>query len=284
MIIVRIQGGLGNQLFQYAAGSSLAQHLGTICKLDVSSLHNKQLRQLELNYFSFEPLIATHKEIKDFVWFPSLYRHSPALFSKLGKNIYREPHFHFDKNFSQLTNPVYLNGYWQSEKYFLANENRLRNELTIKHELISHLAGRVQEWFSKETIAVHIRRGDYLQKKIQDYHGILTADYYNNAIAAIAVKVNNPFFCFFSDDINWVKENINIQHPHEFVSGYTKSAIEDFYLMSQCKHNIIANSSFSWWAAWLNKNTGKTVIAPQNWFSNANLDTKDLIPQNWLRI
>ena len=284
MIIIRIQGGLGNQLFQYAAGRCLAEKLYTECKLDLSSLHKNQLRQSDLNYFSFEPLIATKKEIKQFVFFPSLYRHSPALFSKLGKNIYREPHYHFDENFYRIKNPVYLDGYWQSEKYFKPLEVLLRKELTIKHELVSHLAGSTKEWSSKETIAVHIRRGDYTQQKIQDYHGTLSAGYYNNAIDALAAKFNNPFFCFFSDDIKWVKENINIQYPHEFISGYTKSAIEDFYLMSQCKHNIIANSSFSWWAAWLNNHPGKMVIAPRQWFNNANLDTKDLTPENWLCI
>lgn len=284
MIIVRIQGGLGNQLFQYAAGSSLAQRLGTICKLDITSLHNKQLRQLELNYFSFEPLIASKEEIKEFVWFPSLYRHFPALFSKLGKNIYREPHFHFDETFSQLTNPVYLDGYWQSEKYFKPVEDIIRKGLTINKELVNHLAGRIKEWPIKETISVHIRRGDYTQKNVLGYHGILSASYYNNAIAAIAQKTSNPHYCFFSDDIDWVKENIHLEHPHEFISGFTKSAIEDFYLMSQCRHNIIANSSFSWWAAWLNNNLNKTVIAPAKWFNHANHNTKDLIPDEWIRL
>lgn len=284
MVIVRIQGGLGNQLFQYAAGSSLAQRLGTVCKLDLTSLHKKQLRQLELNYFSFEPLIATKEEIKEFVWLPTLYRHSPAFFSKLGKNIYREPHFHFDENFAQLPNHVYLDGYWQSEKYFSSNESRLRNELIIKPAYIQHLQEWVEEMEQNQSVSVHIRRGDYINKKVTDYHGVLTTDYYNKSIRILAQKNPSIKLYFFSDDINWVKQNINIELPHEFISGKTRSTIEDFYLMSKCRHNIIANSSFSWWTAWLNSNKSKTIIAPQNWFKRTDLDTKDLIPKNWLRI
>lgn len=284
MIIIRIQGGLGNQLFQYAAAKCLAEKLDTSCKLDVSSLNQKQSRQLELNQFSFKPVLASDKEIKKHLFLPSLYRHSPALFGRLGRNIYREPHFHFDEKFYDIKKPVYLNGYFQSEKYFKPAEDLISKEFTVNPLLIGHLKGRIQEWQPKETIAVHIRRGDYTNKKIQDYHGILPADYYNKAIALLAEKIANPYFCFFSDDIGWVKENIIISDPHEFTSSVTQSAIEDFHLMTQCKHNIIANSSFSWWAAWLNNHSGKTIVTPRQWFNNVKLDTKDLIPENWIRI
>ena len=284
MIIIRIQGGLGNQLFQYAAAKCLAEKTGALCKLDTSSLHQNQLRQLDLTSFSFEPIVATTKEIKQFVYLPSLYRHSPCFLSKLGKNIYRESHFHFDEKFYSLNNPVYLDGYFQSEKYFKPVENIIRTGFTVKPSLVSHLKGRIFEWQASETVAVHIRRGDYTNKKIQDYHGILTADYYNKAIALVAEKITTPYFCFFSDDIDWVKKNIIISFPHEFTSSFTNSAIEDFYLMTQCRHNIIANSSFSWWAAWLNNHSKKTIIAPKKWFNKAKIDTKDLFPHDWMQL
>jgi Glycosyl transferase family 11 len=281
MIIIRIQGGLGNQLFQYAAGKCLAHRLDTVCKLDVSSLHQNQLRKLELDYFSFAPLIASQKEIKQFLYFQSLYRHKPSLFARFGKNIYREPHYHYDGNFTKLKEPLYLDGYWQSEKYFFSVADIIRQGYIIQKPFIAHLENKVSQFQSVNSVAVHIRRGDYSQKNIANYHGILTAAYYNSAIGLLSEKLNNPFFYFFSDDINWVRQNININYPHEFLSGQTKPAIEDFYLMSRCHHNIIANSSFSWWAAWLNNNPEKIVIAPKNWFNKAPLNTKDLIPKDW---
>lgn len=284
MIIVRIQGGLGNQLFQYAAARCLAERLGTVCKLDTSSLHTKQLRQLDLDKFSAGIQVANKKEIRQFSFFPALYRHSPAFFSMLGKNIYREPHYHFDEKFFNLKDPVYLDGYFQSEQYFKPIESIIRTAYTINPSLTAHLNFKKEELLNRESISVHIRRGDYTQKKLLKVHGLQPASYYNHAIKTMAEKIHQPFFYFFSDDIEWVKTNIELNYPHEFVSGITQSAIEDFFLMSQCRHNIIANSSFSWWAAWLNANTNKQVIAPAKWFNQSANDTKDLIPAGWLTL
>lgn len=282
MIIIRIQGGLGNQLFQYAAARNLAEQEGAELKLDLLSFHSGQVRNLELSAFNFEPLQASLKEIKQFSRFPQLYRHNPVLFSKLGRHIYREPFYHFDSNFLNLKDPVYLDGFFQSEKYFKAIEDIIRKEFIVKAELVKHLTEIINQWKDKETVSVHIRRGDYTQKKYLAYHGLLTAEYFNQSIKIISEKINHPHFCFFSDDINWVKKNINITASHTFISDFTKTAIEDFYLMSQCKHNIIANSSFSWWAAWLNNNPKKNIIAPQKWFNEAPHNTKDLIPNGWI--
>jgi hypothetical protein len=284
MIIVRIQGGLGNQLFEYAAARCLAEKWQVECKIDTSSLHAHQLRQLDLEHFELTVHKASLKEIKQFSLFPQLYRHAPAFFSKLGRNIYREPHFHFDPRFFTLTDPVYLDGYFQSEKYFKPIENLLRRELTVKENLIKHLATYKEKLQQQESVAVHIRRGDYAQKKMLEIHGLQPPAYYNEAIKKMAQKLNRPFFYFFSDDIEWVKANITLDHPHEFITGFTQTAIEDFYLMTQCKHTIIANSSFSWWAAWLNNNTNKIVIAPAKWFNKAPHNTQDLLSANWLVI
>lgn len=284
IVISQLKGGLGNQLFQYAAAKSLAHHLQASLKLDITTFKHSQTRLFKLDYFCIPLEIAAKEEIGRFICFPSLYRHSPKFFSIISKHIYREPYFHYNEHFFNLKKPIYLDGYWQSYKYFDSIEKVLREELTIKDVFIKHFSEKINELRNINSIAIHIRRGDYTIKRIADFHGVLPVKYYNEAIQIMTEKINNPKFYFFSDDINWVKENIQISHPHEFVTSYTKSAIEDFYLMSQCKHNIIANSSFSWWAAWLNPNPSKIVIAPKKWFNKSPHNTTDLIPNEWIKL
>jgi hypothetical protein len=131
---------------------------------------------------------------------------------------------------------------------------------------------------------VHIRRGDFLKSKTAAYHGVLGAFYFEKAIGIIKDKEPSASVYFFSDDINWVKQNLARHGNAEFASSFTGSAIEDFYLMTKCQHNIIANSSFSWWPAWLNTNPEKIVVAPKKWFNQSSINTNDLIPESWIRI
>jgi hypothetical protein len=284
MIIARLQGGLGNQLFQYAAARALATRLHKPFRLEtITSLQKDKLRHIALNDFNIPFELATVKEIKQFLYFPGLYRHQPGFFSKFGKHIYREPHFHFDQQFLQLDDPVYLDGFWQSHLYFKDIEDSIRQDITVRPGLIQNVVSKAKELQNKSSVAVHIRRGDFLNPKAAAYHGILDAAYYSKAITLLAEKIPGASIHYFSDDIEWVKANLPAENA-EYVSSFTNSAIEDFYLMTQCKHNIIANSSFSWWPAWLNNNPGKIVIAPKNWFANPAINTNDLIPGEWLRI
>jgi hypothetical protein len=286
MIIVRLQGGLGNQLFQYAAGKALAAKLDKPFKLEtITSLQKDKRRHIALNELHTDFDLASIKEVKEFVSFSKLYRHNPAFFSKFGKNIYREPHFHFDNNFFQLNDPVFLDGFWQSPLYFKDIEKIIRQEFTVKPELIKNVIAKGKELEDKPSIAVHIRRGDFLNEKIAAYHGVLSPFYYERAIRAVKEKDPAASVYFFSDDIEWVKKNIAVDRNAELVSAFTKSAIEDFYLMTKCRHNIIANSSFSWWPAWLNTHSDKIIVAPKKWFADkSGLDTNDLLPTDWMRI
>lgn len=285
MIIVRLQGGLGNQLFQYAAGKALATLTTSQLKLErITSLGKKGHRNLELDNFNIDYQLATRKELKKFVPFPSFYRHRPSFFSKLNPLIYREREFSFDSNFFNLHGPVYLDGYWQSPKYFAGIQDTLEKEIEIKHDRIAQVEYLAQEFRNKPSVSVHIRRGDFTNPKLLAYHGVLGKEYYENAIQRISRQVPDATFFYFSDDITWVKENLSLPKSSVLVSSITRSSIEDFYLMSCCHHNIIANSSYSWWAAWLNKNREKIVIAPKNWFAVADINTSDLIPGNWIRI
>ncbi|HEY6505829.1 MAG TPA: alpha-1,2-fucosyltransferase [Chitinophagaceae bacterium] len=284
MIIARLQGGLGNQLFQYAAAKALSLKLNTPFKLEtITSLQKDRQRQIALNDLHAKFELATKKEIKQFLYFPALYRHQPAFFANLGKHIYREPHFHFDPNFFRLDDPVFLDGFWQSPEYFKDIEDIIRQDFTVKEELIKNVKEKGKELESKASVAVHIRRGDFLNSKAATYHGVMNAEYYLNGLRLIQEKIPGASIHYFSDDIEWVKTNLPADNA-EFVSSYTKSAIEDFYLMTKCRHNIIANSSFSWWPAWLNNNSGKIIVAPKNWLADSRINTNDLISPGWIRI
>jgi len=284
LIIVRLQGGLGNQMFQYAAGKALAAQLNAPFKLDtITSLQKDKRRSIALEELETKFELASWKEVKEFVRFPALYRH-PVSLLKGGNHIYREPHFHFDKNFFKINDPVFLDGFWQSPQYFESIENIIRQDFAVKPGFIQNVIEKGKELESTNSLAVHIRRGDFLNPKIAAYHGVLSAFYFEKAIALVKEKEPSATVYFFSDDIDWVKQNLARYKNAEFVSSFTHSAIEDFYLMTKCRHNIIANSSFSWWPAWLNTNPGKIVVAPKKWFAVSSINTSDLIPANWIRI
>ncbi|MBC7947013.1 MAG: alpha-1,2-fucosyltransferase [Chitinophagaceae bacterium] len=285
MIIVRLQGGLGNQLFQYAAAKALATRLGRGFKSEIiTSLQKDKLRTIALNDLQAPFELATPKEIRNFIQFPLLYRHKPALVARMGKHIYREPHFQYDPHFLTLTDPVYLDGFFQSPKYFQDIEELIRQDFQVRSEQVQAVMQKGKELTAKSSVAIHIRRGDFANAKAVNYHGILTSEYYMKAIEVIKSKVPGASFHFFSDDIAWVKEKIPMDKGSELVSLQTTSSIEDFYLMTKCQHNIIANSSFSWWTAWLNNNPGKNVIAPKKWFVVEGINTDDLIPAGWIRL
>ena len=136
------------------------------------------------------------------------------------------------------------------------------------------------------SVCIHIRRGDYVEDIITNqFHGVCNLDYYYRSIEYIASKIKNPYFFVFSDDPLWVKQNLILKYPCDYIDqNFGKKDYEDMRVISKCKHNIIANSSFSWWGAWLNINPNKIVIAPKNWFKSKAINTKDLIPESWFKI
>jgi hypothetical protein len=285
MVIVQLTGGLGNQLFQYAAGKSLALSQGSKLKCDLGSYGKQGSRSFDLNCFKLDVEVATREELESLQSKNLITKALQRTLPPHKRKAYREPHFHFDPSFFSARKDIYLKGNWQSERYFKRFEDQIKNEFEIKEEYVSHLEELASSLMSQSSISVHIRRGDYLQQQFLQYHGVLSAHYYNEAIKQIAQNVTNPKFYFFSDDIQWVMQNLDLDFPHEFISGKaTRSSIEDFYLMQSCQHNIIANSSFSWWAAWLNRNPGKNIVAPRQWFQQGPKDTYDLLPDKWIKV
>lgn len=286
MILVELNGGIGNQMFQYAAAKSLALHKKTILKLDVTPASHKSMpqelkaRPFDLHYFDLPDPIAASLEIASFLTTKQLGKIIEKTKANHKRKIYREPFFHYDENFFKANGDVFLKGLWQSEKYFKPFEKEIRNIFTFKE--VSHLAS--QNLKNETSVSVHIRRGDYLTKISQEILGTLPISYYQQAIEVIKSKISNSTFYFFSDDIDWAKSNFQIPNAIFVSNSLTKNHFEDLYLMTQCQHNIIANSSFSWWGAWLNDNPNKIVIAPERWFNKGPKDTQDLIPEGWIKI
>ena len=285
MIISHINGGLGNQMFQYAAGRTLAHLNKTFLKLDASSFEENKLRSFDLLCFNAQIGFATNQEISTLKPAHNFEKAFQYLSPLKRRSYYREREFCFDEKVLRLGKNVYLKGYFQSEKYFLPIKEIIQKEFLLKDEAIV----RVKHYFDasdySNRVSVHIRRGDMVTDPLAaERHGVMPISYYQKGIEILKSKISNPQFYFFSDDINWVKENFN-NNDATFVSGeISNTHFEDLYLMSQCGHNIIANSSFSWWGAWLNNNPGKIVIAPNKWYNSGPQDTQDLIPSTWIRI
>jgi hypothetical protein len=291
MIIVKLKGGLGNQLFQYATGRAIAERTGMTLKLDVSSYQSDALRNYRLRAYPVVDKFATAEEIECLNpskahyarWTASRIRN--ALKPYYGRSYLKERGFPFDPAILQVRQPVYLNGYWQSEKYFADIADVLVREFTPASPLSPENEALVVRMAASSSVSLHIRRGDYVASpEALRVHGVVPLDYYRQAMSLMAGRVPAPHFFIFSDDMAWVQENLSADHPMTFVgSERSNQDYDDLRLMSCCRHHITANSSFSWWGAWLNRRPDKIVVAPQKWFA-APIDTRDLIPAGWIRV
>lgn len=295
MIIVRLWGGLGNQMFQYATGRRLAGIHGTRLILDTSRLAAADTpREFELGYFRIAAEPATEAE-RDLCAQLERRRRKPlcrmmekaGLLPRLsGFFYYRERSFTFDERVLALSDNVCLDGYWQSEKYFREIRDTLTREFIPRGEFSEVNRRLAREMEACDSVSLHVRRGDYVSNPAAArYHGTCDLDYYARAMEEIAKRVAAPRIFVFSDDPEWASANLRLPLPATVIGHNGASGCgDDMSLMRLCRHHIIANSSFSWWGAWLSRNPGKTVIAPARWFNEAGLDTRDLIPRDWLRI
>jgi len=296
MIIMYLQGGLGNQMFQYALGKCLALKHNTTLKLYVGFLSQKPknphytLRDYELNLLNIEENFASEEEVihlfnaKPRLSVRLLYRllHKPIPYFK--RPSIKELSTSFDENIFNINNNSILVGYWQSEKYFKEIENIIRSEFTSKNRMSESGLTILKLIQSCNSIGVHFRRGDYVKdSETNKYHGVCSEQFYLDAFSYIVKQVEQPVFFMFSDDIEWVKENVRFNFQFYYVENTLKNKQEDLWLMSACKHNIIANSSYSWWAAWLNSNPNKIVIAPAKWVAKEGVDTNDFLPEKWIK-
>lgn len=291
MIIVKLQGGLGNQMFQYALGRSLSIKKNTSLALDISSFNSDPLRAYALEAFCAYQESAKSENIEKL----SRFRR------KSGKNNFfhnffiakwhkyaSEKQFHFDPDVFKVSRDSYLDGYWNTEKYFANIRSTILEDFKLKAPLIGKNAETAELILKNDSIAVHIRRGDYANNPTtRTTHGLMGQEYYSRALAYIGEKIKDPTLFIFSDDIPWVKANL----PFPFKTIYVdwndeKHAHEDLRLMSLCKHHVIANSTFSWWGAWLSQNPNKIVIGPKQWFNQVkkSIDTRDILPGSWIKM
>ena len=291
MIIIEIKGGLGNQMFQYAVGKHLSLKRGVELKLDLRYLQEKQeeaehiKRDFELNKFNIKAEIATEADLKIVEERKSKF---DFLLPYYKRNIVKDKTKKFDKKIFLTSDNSLLKGYWQSEKYFQAVESVLRQDFIFEKEdndeYFLQIKNKIE---TTNSVGIHFRRGDYVTNHTTNkHHGVCSLEYYRKAMQTIASKIEYPEFFIFSDEIQWVKNNLKTDFPVHFIENSCEELHSDFRLMSSCKHNIIANSSYSWWAAWLNTNKEKIVIAPQKWFATQRLQskTKDLIPHEWIKL
>lgn len=276
MIIVKLRGGLGNQMFQYALGRNLALKNNTRLKFDITELKRDKLRNYELNIFQISADILS--------WFESVFLRT--LFKIFHGNYayIREKSLHFDRTLLEKKGNLYLDGYWPCEKYFRHIRDILKKDFEIRSEPNKKNKLMLKKIKNTNSVCIHVRRGDYVKNpKTNKFHGTCSLKYYYNSIKRIEKKVKNPVFFVFSDDLGWSKKNLKINHSTVFVDiNGPENGCEDLRLMSNCNHFIIANSSFSWWGAWLSENEDKIIFAPKRWFNGS--DGGDIIPKVWIRI
>jgi Glycosyl transferase family 11 len=297
LVITRLIGGLGNQMFQYAAGRALALRRGAALKLDVTgfaAVGNHTKRRYELDSFPIQGSAASDVDLARFdragrVRSPRLDRVLRAL--RVGRRdgawpIYREPHFQFDRVMPRLQAPVYLDGYWQSDRYFSDIAGVLRQEFTVAAPLDRENEALAAGIDAVDAVSLHVRRGDYVDDPATNrFHGVCSPDYYQRAVDYVTTRVGVPHLFVFSDDQQWTRANLRFAVPMTFVDANPPDCgYRDMRLMARCRHHIVANSSFSWWGAWLNPSREKIVVAPRRWFGASSNDTRDLIPPDWMRL
>jgi hypothetical protein len=293
MIIVKMIGGLGNQMFQYAAARRLAEARKTVLKMDLSYLLDRArrkefiFRSYSMDIFRCRETFASEKETVRLT--ERRTSKAAALLSKIittrsSSPVICEPHFHFYKELLGAPDNVYLDGYWQSEKYFKDIDKIIRDEFTFRAGLSENCKDLAKKIESSNSICLNVRRTDFVT--VDSSLQFIGLDYIERGMKKITEMVDHPSFFIFSDDIEWCRENIKHSSPVSFVThDFAGDRFKDYLqLMILCKHFIIPNSTFGWWAAWLNKNPSKIVIAPKRWFSDPSINTDDLIPEGWVRI
>lgn len=292
MIVTRLSGGLGNQMFQYAVARSVALKNNTKVGLDVYDLldHTPRpgftFREYCLDIFNIEA------EVVDQSLLPFRYRSlgGGSLRTFLNKirrkflvGLGKEQGFKFNKDIFHLGDKAYLDGYWQSYKYFEDYSDIIRKDFTFKKPFEEKINLLKKEIEGTESVCLHVRKGDYVGNS---FHYILSPEYYYEALKVILENVAVDKIYVFSDDVDWCQAHLKFNLPIVFVSrdyaGYKDSG--HLALMMSCKNFIIANSSFSWWAAWLASNENKVVVAPKNWFGRSDINTSNRIPKEWIRI
>ena len=281
MLKIRINGGLGNQLFQYATAFALSKYIKTDMQVDISEAINYRVHPLRLTALNCSAKFDKKSSLIDKIL---LHPYSIKFFSTFFTQYYIESGLKFDENLKNVANNKLLIGYFQSEMYFKSYRSELLKEFFPKKKFSNYQNSLAQKIQKRDSLSIHIRRGDYISNEnANSVHGVCNKDYFDRALDHLKKqhKISSETNVFiFSDDIDWCKENLSFPYSMEFIRGDLDSPELDMWLMSYCSHNIISNSTFSWWGAWLNQNNEKIVIAPKEWFANGM--ECDIQPKHWI--
>lgn len=286
MVHVILNGGLGNQMFQLATGFALSRKLNTELIIDLSFFHQHENktwnRPYELDIFNHDCNIQKNNLLNRYLTslIPFLKK------KKVGQKILKQLRYYcpdeFNYNeFNSLKNGTTLFGYFTNEHYFKQYREEILTKFTFKYPVPTECQEVFNEITKENSVSVHIRRGDYLNSKNTTIYASYPIEWYQEAIQMIKKEVSSPFFFFFSDDIDWVKNNfVDIENSTFIDINKGGNSYNDLRLMSRCKHNIITNSTFSWWGAWLNQNEHKIVIAPKYYYKDKN--RPNFMPATWV--
>ena len=299
MIIVRLMGGLGNQMFQYAAGLRLAMRHRTPLTLDLSFLLDRSrndnivFRDFDLKLFEIPEKIASSRQVRRFRRLASPGSRSVCerVEDRLVKRrMFSEESYQLDRRVLELPDNTYLEGYFQNEGYFtdaasiVRDRFRFRNMEDSLPEVTKHVAIAIQD---SNSVCLNVRRGDYVNNPATNaYHGVCEINYFSGAISHFRDALVNPHFFVFSDDQNWCRREFPEGREFTIVGNehYGPQFFQKFWLMTRCKHFIIPNSSFGWWAAWLAEFEGKLVVRPSHWFKASEIRDVDICPSSWIKI
>ncbi|MEK7212332.1 MAG: alpha-1,2-fucosyltransferase [Patescibacteria group bacterium] len=297
MVTINIRGGAGNQMFQYAFAKALARAKNTDFRLDLTQLLDRTPRSItfrnyELGAFRIAPCFTLLSRLAMKLSAPLIYLGVSYALTRakdiagIQKRVV-ERKIGFHPEIFSIKGDVYLDGWWQSEKYFKSIEREVREDFSFRAPLTSELKVIGERMGQDDSVCLHVRRGDYVTNPNASREiGFVGKNYYERALEFIVKRVPSPRFFVFSDDIPWCRENLRTGFLTEFIGADYAGGrwYEHLELMTLCKHFVIANSSFSWWAAWLGSRPGKIVIAPKRWFNDPDLSSKDVVPESWIRV
>jgi hypothetical protein len=281
MVIIKLKGGLGNQLFQYAYGRVLAIKNNVEVRYEFEGKSGDTAREYKLGFFNTKAPFPTPEESRK-------VKKSYGMFSTINdlfkKKILRQYNIGYVPS-TLLKKSGYVEGYWQSYKYLNQIKKELLQEIQLKNPIDIKYAELIKQMRDTQSVSVHIRRGDYINDpKTKAEHYCFGIEYYNEAFEIIREKIKSPTLFIFSDDIIWAKDNVRTDIPTIFISDENILDYESFILATYCKNHIIANSSFSFWIAWLDQKPEKIVLAPKKWNNRYQSKYKDLLPPEWITI
>ena len=284
---VGIAGGLGNQMFQAAAAMALAHRLGARLEFAPHRHHVTTVRQYELAAFDLNASLATigRKQFSRKARRWNTLRNAVTAQRRRPITLWQEAGFHYDPTFERLSGNVIMGGYCQSPRYFNAIVDTVRRSFDLKPLLSSRSRDLCEAAAGENSVAVHIRRGDFTDPSNAKVHVVLGADYYARALDVLAAMLGSPRFFVVSDDVAAARAMLGATPNVTYAEGATM--FDDMHLISSCRHKIIANSTFGWWGAWLDKREDAITIAPRAWFTRAVMMRSylcDLFPPGWVTL